>query len=78
MTKKDVYKLKPGTWLKVTYSDSKPDVALLVEKVVRGRGDVSIKLFFPKEGFVNCHSVHTQIAAYLGMIQIPILAKVEP
>ena len=45
MTKKDVYKLKPGTWLKVTYLDSEPDVALLVEKVVRGRGDVSLKLF---------------------------------
>lgn len=61
ITKKDMYKLNPGTWLVIGWNDSAPTPALLLEKPERSKGDVSLKCFYPGDGEVHSRAVHTQI-----------------
>ena len=73
MTKKEIYKLKPGTWLEIGWDDVPPEACLLLAKPEPGPGDVSLTLYHPSLGESNHHAVHTQIRAVLGELQVPVL-----
>lgn len=44
MDKKQVCKLKPGTFVEILWTDSKPTVGMILKKPVREKGDVAITL----------------------------------
>ena len=71
MNKKDVLKLKPGTWLEILWADSPSSVAMLLEKPRNERGDVSLHCFYPESQTVDSHAVHSQIVRVLGNVAIP-------
>ena len=74
MTKKDIYKLTPGTWLEIRWDDGPPEAALLLAKPQPGRGDVSLQLYFPRVPEANWHAVHSQVTRVLGPLVLPSLA----
>lgn len=73
MNKKDVLKLKPGTFVEVLWLDSPPEVGMLVERTKDRPGDVAVKMFYPNRSacHVDSHAVHTQINCVLDRISIP-------
>ena len=61
MNKKDVCKLYPGTWILVGWTDSDPEIALLLEKPQRQNGDVCFDVFLPdSENHIDTIT-HTQV-----------------
>lgn len=73
MNKKGVCKLRPGTFVEVLWKDAPPEVAMVVEKPTMQKGDMAVKLFYPKRkvDHVDNHAVHTQINRVLGNVHIP-------
>jgi hypothetical protein len=71
MRKRDVCRLKPGTWIELAWIDANPTVALLLEKPESEPGDVSLYCFYPESGYSDRHAVHTQVVAVHGAVQVP-------
>lgn len=71
MTKAEIYKLTPGTFLEVRWNDASNSVVLLLEKPERQRGDVSLKCLHQTTGLVDTHIVHGQVVAVCGQMAWP-------
>lgn len=73
MNKATVLKLKPGTWLQISWVDAPNSVGLLLAKPERERGDVSLRVFDPAgERYETVlYIVHEQVVANLGMVLVP-------
>ena len=76
MDKKQVCKLRPGTFVEVLWADSRPTVGMILKKPVRENGDVSVTLLHCDTLDVDSHAVHTQITKVLGKAEFP--ATVSP
>ena len=75
LTKKEVMKLKPGTWLEVKWLDDWNTVVLLLERPESGPGDVSLRCYDPSSnGYrVHSHVVHSQVVRVIGTVEVPVL-----
>jgi hypothetical protein len=73
MTKSEVMKLKPLTWIVLKWRDSKNSVALLLERPKKCKGDVSLLCLYPRTGSIDNHPTHEQIVGTLGMAEEPAL-----
>jgi hypothetical protein len=72
MTKKEVMKLRPGTWIEVKWKDHPNTVALLIEKPVYAPGDVSFKcIVFDEKGSCFQYVGHDQVIRVLGKVEPP-------
>lgn len=62
MNKKDLSKVKPGTWIEVWWNDNPNTTVLLLGKVdPKLKGDISLLCFDPDCDEVNRHITHTQV-----------------
>ena len=67
LTKREVARLTPGTFIQLKWVDSPDTAALLLEKMDRAeRGEVSLYVFDGEK--VTRHPVHNQVVAVLGHI----------
>ena len=78
MDKKQVCKLKPGTFVEILWTDSKPTVGMILKKPVREKGDVAITLLHCDSLEVDSHAVHTQITKVLSHFSLLPMKKVHP
>jgi hypothetical protein len=76
LTPKQAAKLKPGTWLQISWNDSKDTLALLIEHEIKG-GEPTLSCYYPKRTFnkVNEYATYTQVVAILGKLKMPKLLK---
>jgi len=75
LPKKEIYKLKPGTWIELRWKDAPNNIVLLAERVVPGKGDISIRYFDVADGKVtwkqnHWRGVHDQIVAIHGCVEL--------
>jgi hypothetical protein len=84
LTKREVLKLKPGTWVELKWRDSPNSIALLLERVTNSKGDVSIpmlhtaqaELFKPAHiTYMDSNSTNEQIVSVHGSVDIPNLGN---
>jgi hypothetical protein len=73
LLKKEVLKLKAGTWIELRYRDAPNSAVLLLEKPTSSAGDASLKVFYPDTGRCDEHPVHSQVVRVLGPLQVPTL-----
>lgn len=67
LTKREVARLTPGTFIQLKWMDTPDTAALLLEKMDRAEhGEVSLHVFDGKE--VSHHPVYNQVVAVLGHI----------
>jgi hypothetical protein len=77
LTKREVLKLKAGTWIEVSWADSPNSVGLLLERPEKEPGDVSLRVFWPDtesdayNSSVNSSAVHSQVVRALGTVEVP-------
>lgn len=75
MNKKEVAKIKPGTWIEIKWNDAPNSVALLIGRDGLGvSGDMSLECaHFDAKGKMSVHSrvVHSQVVRVIGQIQVP-------
>jgi hypothetical protein len=71
MTKAEVLKLKPGTWIELKWMDGPNAPALLLEKPENERGDVSLHCYYPERGRHDNHPVHTQVIRVNSPLVVP-------
>jgi hypothetical protein len=71
MDKKQVCKLKPGTFVEILWTDSKPTVGMILKKPVHKKSDIAITLLHCDSLEVDSHAVHTQITKVLGKAEFP-------
>lgn len=69
--KAEVLKLKPGTFIRLKWLDASDEIALLLEKPEREKGDVSLKCFYPHRSTTDSHAVHSQVMENLGSLKVP-------
>jgi hypothetical protein len=67
MTKKQLYKLKPGTLIKIKWDDMpEPTLGMLLERISRDSlGDVSIHVYHFDTEIADHHAIHSQIVEVL-------------
>lgn len=72
LPKKEIYKLKPGTWVELRYRDAPNAPALLLSKAEQCPGDSSVHVL-SMSGPVPMPTwlVHSQIVRNLGPVQVP-------
>lgn len=75
LLKKEIYKLKPGTWIELRWKDAPNSIALLTERVAPGKGDISISYLEVADGRVtwrpnHWRGVHDQIVATHGCVEL--------
>ena len=75
LPKKEIYKLKPGTWIELRWKDAPNSIGLLAEKVEAGKGDISISYLEVADGQVtwrrnHWRGVHDQIVATHGCVEL--------
>lgn len=73
LSKKVIYKLKPGTWVELRWVDSPNSVCLLVHKVEQSKGDCTLYTQEVVNGHLmpcNTHAVHDQIVAVHGQLEV--------
>lgn len=73
LSKKELYKLKPGTWVEVRWLDSPNTVHLLTERVIPDKGDLSVEVQSVIKGRLHHRSMsvtHDQIVAMHGMLTV--------
>ncbi len=71
LTKKEVMKIKPGTWVELKWYDSENTVVLLLERPETCLGDVGLYYYDPYIEGVSRHAVHSQIVKVVGNLQRP-------
>lgn len=68
LTKREVARLTPGTFIQLKWMDTPDTAAFLLEKMDRAeRGEVSLYVFDGEE--VTRHPVYNQVVAVLGHIE---------
>ncbi len=73
LPKKEIYKLKPGTWIELRWKDAPNTVHLLTERVIPGKGDLSVEVQSVIKGRLHHRSMsitHDQIVATHGSLMI--------
>lgn len=71
LTKKEVAKIKAGTWIEVWWDGSPNTAVLLLEEMDNRAGEVSLKCYDPTEGYVHHSATNRQVVAVLGNLQVP-------
>lgn len=76
LTKNEVSKIRPGTWIEVKYLDV-PNIAVLVlERMERGPGEQSLLVYDPSDlsdfGHVHSRVVNTQVVRVLDRVEVPL------
>lgn len=72
VSKKELAKVKPGTWLHIKWNDAPISVGLMIEKPdMKERGEVSVRCFFPEMRDVR-NIVHTQIVMVGERVAVPV------
>lgn len=61
LTKKEVLKLKPGTIIELAWDDSKPTLALLLDKPENGKGAISLHCLHYQFNTTDHHAVSSQV-----------------
>ncbi len=78
LTKKEVLKLRPGTWIELWWRDNINTMALLLERPDDHRGDVSLRcLHFNSDGEVVRHGspTHSQVVRTHGGLLVPRIVR---
>lgn len=73
LTKKEIYRLQPGTWIELRWLDGPNTVALLEERVTPGRGDRTLLTLDVENGMLvsgRSHATHDQIVDTHGQINV--------
>lgn len=74
LTKKEVAKIRPGTWIEVKYLDVANTAVLVLDRMERGPGEQSLRVYDPSSldgfGHVHSHVVNTQVVRVLGEVEV--------
>jgi hypothetical protein len=78
MNKRDICKLKAGTFVELCWDDAPNNVGMLLDKPRMEKGDISLHIMYsPDEpisellGNINYHAIHTQVVRTRGHITFP-------
>lgn len=69
-TKRELYRLQPGTFIALEWDDASDEIVLLLEKIdIKEKGDISLFYFSFNAKEVSRHAVHRQIVAIYGVLE---------
>lgn len=76
LTTEQAEKLKPGTWLQISWNDGPDTLALLLEQQI-SLGKFWLSCYYPKRTTdqVNGYARYPQVVAILGKLKRPKLIK---
>jgi hypothetical protein len=75
LSKKEVGKIKPGTWIEVKWADAPNQAVLLVERMnPKETGEVSLRYFDPDSCSIRLQATNRQVVRVLGPLQVPAVA----
>lgn len=73
LPKKEIYKLKPGTWVELRYKDAPNEPGLLLKRVEQYPGDSAVYVLSMNRSVpMPTWLLHKHIVRSLGPIQVPV------
>lgn len=73
--KKEVMKLKPGTWIEVKWLDVPNEAVLLLKRPQQAAGDVDLLVYSPASFAVSGQVHHNLVVKVLGTLKVPSLVE---